>query len=75
MVEDVQVEETELTAPVIINATPRGSAIQPAVPAQGLAAQVLAGRIVILKGAFAPELMLTFRRALSRWGTDEPPFP
>jgi len=36
---------------------------------------VAQGRIVILKGAIAPSLVVEFRRAVSRWGKNADPFP
>lgn len=40
-----------------------------------IARLVAQGRIVVLKGALAPSLVMEFRRAVSRWGRNSDPFP
>ncbi len=40
-----------------------------------VADQVFEGRIVIIKGVFEPETLLSFRRQLVEWWKSNPPFP
>jgi len=65
----------EIASPVLIRALTEAGNIRSPVPDSELAALVSAGRVVILKGAFAPETMFDLRRAVVRWGKTTEPFP
>lgn len=65
----------ETASPVLIEAFIEGGSIRSKLSDAEIAALVSAARIVILKGAFAPEVMIELRRAAIRWGQDTPPFP
>ena len=65
----------EDASPVLIKASIEDGRIRAQLPDSDIAALVFAGRIVILKGAFAPEAMIDLRRAAIRWGKNMAPFP
>jgi hypothetical protein len=61
--------------PVLIKASTENGNIRSTVTDSELAAIVSAGRIVILKDALAPEMMLDLRREVIRWAKTTEPFP
>ena len=62
-------------SPVLIKAFIAEGAIRSERSDAEIAALVSAGRIVILKGAFAPDTMVQLREAATGWGKDTAPFP
>ena len=65
----------DVASPVLIRAFTDNGNIRSVVADSELAALVSAGRVVILKGAFAPETMFDLRRAVVRWAKTTSPFP
>ncbi len=65
----------EAASPVLIKAFVENGAIRSPLQDSEIAALVSAGKIVILKGAFAVEKMTELRAAAARWARNTPPFP
>jgi hypothetical protein len=64
-----------MAAPLLVGARPSAGAIAADLDDAGLTGVLGEGRVVILKGAFAPEEMIALRQAASRWAREEPEFP
>ena len=60
---------------VLLQGFIKDGAIGAELPDADVARIVGEGRIVILKGVFPPDLMLDFRRAVTRWRDSTPPYP
>lgn len=65
----------DLVAPELIQADYRGHKVQLDRPFSYVRERVMEGRIVIVKNAFSPDLMLRLRRALIEWSQTHPPYP
>lgn len=63
------------TAPLLVPARPSAGAIAADLDDSALIDALGEGRIVILKGAFAPEEMIGLRDAAMRWAREEAEFP
>lgn len=65
----------ETAEPVLVNCVRQDFKIVCEISSQEIGALVSEGRIVILKGAFEPELMREYRDALLRWAQETEMFP
>ena len=65
----------ETALPVLIEASVRDGAIRSQLQDSEIAALVSAGKIVILKSAFAPDKVIELRAAATRWWHNTPAFP
>ena len=61
--------------PLLVAARPSAGVIAADLDDAALIAALDEGRIVILKGALAPEAMIELRDAAARWAREEPEFP
>ena len=62
-------------APLLVTARPRSGVIEADREDAVLIDALGEGRIVILKGAFAPDVMIELRGAAMHWARDQPEFP
>jgi hypothetical protein len=63
------------TAPLLVTARPSRGVIEADLDDAALIDALGDGRVVILKGAFAPDEMIGLRNAAMRWAREEPEFP
>jgi hypothetical protein len=71
----VGVSGSDLVAPELIRASFREHKVEPEEPDSYIRQRVMGGRVVILKSAFDPGLMLQLRSALIKWSGTHPPYP
>lgn len=67
--------KTKSAPPVLVKSSLKDGKIALHTPTKEVAGQVFEGRIVIIKDAFEPEMLLNFRRELVNWSKSNQPFP
>ena len=60
---------------VVLRGKVRDGAIHAEIPYAAIADLLAEGRVVILKGVFPPEELLAYRRAVTHWRDETPPYP
>ena len=73
--DSMQSRDSDSIAPELIQASFKDHKVQPDRPFSYVRERVMEGRVVILKNAFSPDLMLQLRRALIEWSQTHPPYP
>src|SRR5438876_3961387 len=61
--------------PIVVNCSRDNDAITTEIGQQQIGRLVAGSKIIVLKGAFSPELMDEYREALMRWADETPVFP
>lgn len=70
-----EVSEAPADGLVVLRGFVRDDAIQAEIAHAEIARLLGEGHVVILKGVFPPEEMLAYRRAVTRWRDETPPYP
>ena len=74
MISSIGDSDRDSVAPELVQARFEDRRVQLDIPFSHIRDSVMEGRVVILKNAFDPELMLQFRRALIDWAKTNPPY-